>query len=148
MSLLDASPERPAVIRPVLADETAARPSLAGLTRAELADALRAIDVPDREIRMRVAQVWHWIYQQGVRDFEAMTNVAKGLRARLAQAYTLDRPDIVAEQISVDGTRKWLMRMPPTGPHDRGAEVECVYIPESDRGTLCVSSQVGCTLNC
>src|SRR4051794_8340247 len=114
MTLLDAFPEPSAVTRPTLVVEPAVKPSLAGLTRSELAEALRAIDVPDREIRMRVAQVWHWIYQQGVRDFEAMTNVAKGLRARLAQAYTLDRPHVVAEQVSVDGTRKWLMRMPAT----------------------------------
>ncbi|MCW6509887.1 23S rRNA (adenine(2503)-C(2))-methyltransferase RlmN [Lichenifustis flavocetrariae] len=125
-----------------------AKLTLAGMTREELATALRAIDVPEREIRMRVAQVWHWIYFHGLRDFDGMLNVAKGLRARLAEAYTLDRPDVVTEQVSVDGTRKWLIRLAPTGPHDRGAEVECVYIPESDRGTLCVSSQVGCTLTC
>ena len=124
------------------------KPSLAGATRAELAEALRAIEVQEREIRMRVAQVWHWIYFQGLREFDGMLNVAKGLRVRLAEHYTLDRPEVVTEQVSVDGTRKWLMRMPSSGPHDRGAEVECVYIPESDRGTLCVSSQVGCTLTC
>ena len=77
-----------------------------------------------------------------------MSNVGKGLRAALAEAYTLDRPEVVSEQVSKDGTRKWLIRMPPAGPRDRGAEIECVYIPESDRGTLCVSSQVGCTLTC
>ena len=77
-----------------------------------------------------------------------MSNVGKGLRAALAEAYTLDRPEVVSEQVSDDGTRKWLIRMPPAGPRDRGAEIECVYIPESDRGTLCVSSQVGCTLTC
>ena len=124
------------------------KPSLAGLTRAELSEALRAVEVPERELRMRTAQVWHWIYHHGIRDFDAMLNVAKPVRARLSAAYTLDRPSIVTEQVSVDGTRKWLIKMEPTGPHDRGAEVECVYIPESDRGTLCVSSQVGCTLTC
>ena len=128
--------------------ETPVGVSLAGMTRSEIASALRAIEVPEREIRMRVAQLWHWIYFQGLRDFDGMLNVAKGLRARLAARYTLDRPEIVSEQVSVDGTRKWLIRMPSTGPHDRGAEVEAVYIPESDRGTLCVSSQVGCTLTC
>ncbi len=122
--------------------------SLAGLTRAALAERLGAIGVPERERRMRVAQLWHWLYVRGATEFEAMTNVSKHLRAQLAQAYTLDRPEIVSEQVSRDGTRKWLLRMPSTGPFDRGAEVECVYIPESDRGTLCVSSQVGCTLNC
>jgi 23S rRNA (adenine2503-C2)-methyltransferase len=77
-----------------------------------------------------------------------MSNVGKGLRARLAEAFTLDRPQVVSEQVSKDGTRKWLLRMPSTGPLDKGAEIECVYIPEVDRGTLCVSSQVGCTLTC
>ena len=125
-----------------------ARPSLAGLTRAEIGDALRAIEVPEREIRMRTAQLWHWIYVQGVTRFEAMLNVGKVLRARLAERYSLERPMVSSEQVSADGTRKWLIRMEPTGPHDRGAEIECVYIPESDRGTLCVSSQVGCTLTC
>ena len=125
-----------------------ARPSLVGLTRGELGERLLAIGVGERETRMRVAQLWHWIYHRGIRDFAAMTNVGKGLRQALDGAYTLDRPAVTAEQISRDGTRKWLIRMPPTGPHDRGAEIECVYIPESDRGTLCVSSQVGCTLTC
>ena len=97
---------------------------------------------------MRVAQLWHWIYFHGLKDFAGMLNVAKGLRATLAEHYTLERASVTSEQISNDGTRKWLLRMPPTGPHDRGAEIECVYIPEKDRGTLCVSSQVGCTLNC
>ena len=123
-------------------------PSLVGLTRAGLAEALRAIEVPDREIRMRIGQLWQWIYFQGVTDFERMTNVAKGLRARLAEHYSLSRPEVVAEQISSDGTRKWLIRLLPVDAKDRGAEIECVYIPESDRGTLCVSSQVGCTLTC
>ena len=125
-----------------------ARPSLAGMTRAELADALTALDVAPREIRMRAAQLFQWIYHHGVTDFSALLNMAKPLRQKLADAYTLDRPEMVAEQLSADGTRKWLIRMPSTGPFDRGAEIECVYIPESDRGTLCVSSQVGCTLNC
>ncbi len=129
-----------------------AKPSLLGLTRAGLAAALAAAGVPERERRMRVAQLWHWIYFAGAPTFEAMLNVSKGLRATLAERYTLARPDVVAEQVSSDGTRKWLIRLPPH-PHDRtanglGSEVECVYIPESDRGTLCVSSQVGCTLSC
>ena len=124
------------------------RASLAGMTRAELAEVLGALGLPEREIKMRVAQLWHWIYVQGATRFDAMLNIGKPLRALLAERYTLDRPAVVAEQVSVDGTRKWLIRMPSTGPHDRGAEIECVYIPESDRGTLCVSSQVGCTLTC
>ncbi len=97
---------------------------------------------------MRVGQLWNWIYHYGVRDFSAMTTIGKGLHAALSQSFTLDLPEVTAEQVSTDGTRKWLIRMAPTGPHDRGAEIECVYIPEVDRGTLCVSSQVGCTLTC
>jgi 23S rRNA (adenine2503-C2)-methyltransferase len=128
--------------------EPAAKPSLAGATRADLAEALAAIGVPQREIRMRVTQLWHWIYHHGIRDFAAMLNVSKHLRAALAERYSLERPEIVTEQLSTDGTRKWLIRMPPVDARDRGAEIECVYIPESDRGTLCVSSQVGCTLTC
>jgi 23S rRNA (adenine2503-C2)-methyltransferase len=130
------------------------RPSLVGYTRAQLGEALAAIGVPERETRMRVGQLWHWIYFHGVRDFDRMLNVSKVLRQKLADAYTLERPEVVTEQVSSDGTRKWLIRMPPA-PGDRlvggramGAEIECVYIPESDRGTLCVSSQVGCTLTC
>ncbi|MEA2940411.1 MAG: rRNA (adenine2503-C2)-methyltransferase, partial [Bradyrhizobium sp.] len=100
----------------------------------------------------RVQQLWHWIYVRGAQDFRQMTSVSKELQARLDQHYTLARPEVVAEQVSVDGTRKWLLRLPgeDTGGHlgERPHEVECVYIPESDRGTLCVSSQVGCTLNC
>ncbi len=129
-----------------------ARASLVGLTRLGLAEALAAIDVPERERRMRVAQLWHWIYFQGATSFDAMLNVSKHLRARLAEAYTLERPEVVSEQVSQDGTRKWLIRLPPNRldrtAHGRGSEVECVYIPESDRGTLCISSQVGCTLTC
>jgi len=123
-------------------------PSLVGLTRAQLAEKLTAIGVLPKELKMRVGQLWHWMYYQGVQNFDAMLNVAKPMRALLAQHYSLSRPQVVTEQISEDGTRKWLMRMPPTGKFDKGAEIECVYIPESDRGTLCVSSQVGCTLTC
>ncbi|MCV9938188.1 23S rRNA (adenine(2503)-C(2))-methyltransferase RlmN [Boseaceae bacterium BT-24-1] len=124
------------------------RPSLAGRTRAGLDEALAEIGVPEKERRMRVGQLWNWIYHYGVRDFQEMTTIGKGLRAQLAEHFTLDLPEVTAEQVSTDGTRKWLLRMAPTGPRDRGAEIECVYIPEVDRGTLCVSSQVGCTLTC
>jgi 23S rRNA (adenine2503-C2)-methyltransferase len=124
------------------------RPSLVGLTRDELKERLAGIGVPERELKMRVTQLWQWIYVQGLRDFADMTNVGKAMRASLAEAFTLDRPQVVSEQVSKDGTRKWLIRMASTGPFDRGAEIECVYIPEVDRGTLCVSSQVGCTLTC
>jgi 23S rRNA (adenine2503-C2)-methyltransferase len=124
------------------------RVSLIGRTRAGLSQALAEIGIPEKERRMRVGQLWNWIYHYGVRDFASMTTIGKGLRAALAERFTLDLPEVTAEQISTDGTRKWLIRMAPTGPRDRGAEIECVYIPEVDRGTLCVSSQVGCTLTC
>ena len=123
-------------------------PALAGLDRSGLTAALAAIGVPEKQRRMRVAQLWSWLYVRGVSDFAAMSDVSKDLRGALANTFTLDRPEIVAEQISVDGTRKWLMRLPRRGHDRRAPEVETVYIPEADRGTLCISSQVGCTLNC
>ncbi|KQP10982.1 MAG: 23S rRNA (adenine(2503)-C(2))-methyltransferase RlmN [Methylobacterium sp.] len=126
------------------------RTSLVGLTRDDLKARLSAIGVSEREQRMRSGQIWHWVNVRGAKHFDDMTNVGKGLKADLASAYTLDRPEVITEQVSRDGTRKWLMRMAPTGKHDhnRGAEIECVYIPGRGRGTLCVSSQVGCTLTC
>jgi 23S rRNA (adenine2503-C2)-methyltransferase len=123
-------------------------PSLIGMSRAALGAALHAVGVPERQIRMRVQQLWHWMYVRGTQDFDQMTSVSKDLRARLAAHYTLARPDVVAEQTSVDGTRKWLLRLPGQHAGERPHEVECVHIPETDRGTLCVSSQVGCTLTC
>jgi len=133
--------------RPIEQYVPPARPSLVGLSRDALAEAFGAIGVAERHRRMRVRQVWHWLYVRGAQDFDQMTTLSKDLRAALAQRFTLARPEIAAEQISVDGTRKWLLRLPGESggaPH----EVECVYIPEADRGTLCISSQVGCTLNC
>ena len=124
------------------------RPSLVGLTRAQLADALGSFGVPQTQIKMRVQQLWHWIYFRGVTPFDEMSSVSKDLRVALAERYTLARPEIVAEQVSVDGTRKWLLRLPGEVQGERPHEVECVYIPDTERGTLCVSSQVGCTLNC
>jgi 23S rRNA (adenine2503-C2)-methyltransferase len=121
---------------------------LAGATRAEIGRTLAEIGVPERECNMRASQLWHWIYYRGAREFSAMRNIARPLLDKLAERCTLARPEVIAEQLSADGTRKWLIRMPPTHARDKGAEVECVYIPELDRGTLCVSSQVGCTLNC
>ncbi len=123
-------------------------PSLVGLDRKKLAAALATVGVSEREQRMRVNQLWHWIYLRGAHDFEEMTNVSKHLRARLTEAFTLARPEIVMEQVSQDGTRKWLLRFPADNPGEKPYDIETVYIPESDRGTLCVSSQVGCTLNC
>jgi 23S rRNA (adenine2503-C2)-methyltransferase len=124
------------------------KPSLAGLDRAALGQALAAIGVPADETRMRVSQLWHWIYFRGARDFSEMTSVSKTLRATLAERYTLARPEVVVEQVSSDGTRKWLVRVAPEHPDEKPYEIETVYIPEADRGTLCVSSQVGCTLTC
>src|SRR6187401_2618576 len=125
-----------------------AKPSLVGLTRAALAGALGAAGVAPAQQKMRVQQLWHWIYVRGVQGFDQMTNVSKELQARLDEHCTLARPEVVAEQVSVDGTRKWLLRLPGEHEGERPHEVECVYIPESDRGTLCISSQVGCTLTC
>ena len=124
-----------------------AKPSLIGLSRAELADKLGAIGVAPGQRKMRVQQLWHWMYVRGAQTFGEMSNVSKDMRAELDRHFTVDRPEVVTEQISSDGTRKWLLRLPGDGV-GRAHEVECVYIPETDRGTLCVSSQVGCTLNC
>jgi len=122
---------------------TAAPPSLAGLSKPELAKKLVAVGVEPKKAKMRAEQLWRWIYHYGVTDFGAMTNVAKELRATLADHYTLARPEIVTQQISQDGTRKWLIRLGP------GIEAEAVFIPGVGKaGALCVSSQVGCTLNC
>src|SRR3974390_803621 len=125
-----------------------ARPSLFGLPRAELADRLGEIGVAPAQRKMRVQQLWHWMYFRGAKSFDEMTSVSKDTRAELAKYFTVDRPEVGAEQVSNDGTRKWLLRLPSGDSNERAHEVECVYIPETDRGTLCVSSQVGCTLNC
>ena len=124
------------------------KPSLVGLTRAQLAKLLDAIGVPETQCKMRVQQLWHWIYLRGFTEFDQMSSLSKELRAKLAQHFTLERPQVMAEQISVDGTRKWLLRLPGEVQGERPHEVECVYIPDTERGTLCVSSQVGCTLTC
>ena len=116
--------------------------SLIGLSAAELTALLETTGLDPKPARMRARQLWNWTYVHGARDFTAMTNLAKDFRNQMAERFTLARPEIVTEQISEDGTRKFLLR---TGP---GIEFETVYIPEEDRGTLCVSSQVGCTLNC
>ncbi len=123
---------------------TIVKPNLSGLTRKGLVEALVAAEVvrPDKA-KMRATQLWRWIHHYGVTDFAAMTDVAKETRALLEEAFSLNRPEIVERQVSKDGTRKWLIRMAP------GIEVETVYIPDVGRsGALCVSSQVGCTLNC
>jgi 23S rRNA (adenine2503-C2)-methyltransferase len=119
-----------------------AQTSLIGLDSEGLATALRDVGVEGKAAAMRVRQLSNWIYVHGARDFEAMTNLAKDFRGSMAGRFSLARPEIVTELISNDGTRKWLLRAGP------GIEFETVFIPEPGRGTLCVSSQVGCTLNC
>jgi 23S rRNA (adenine2503-C2)-methyltransferase len=116
--------------------------NLVGLTRDGLRDALIAAGTPEKQARMRVGQIWQWIYQKGVRDFGAMTNLSKTYREDLARHFVIAVPEVVKREVSADGTRKYLVRI--AGGH----EVEVVYIPETDRGTLCISSQVGCTLTC
>jgi 23S rRNA (adenine2503-C2)-methyltransferase len=125
-----------------------AKPSLIGLSRAEISDRLAAIGVQVSQRKMRTQQLWHWMYFRGAKSFDEMTSVSKDMRAELEKHFTVDRPVVVAEQVSSDGTRKWLLRLPSGDEFQKAHEVECVYIPETDRGTLCVSSQVGCTLNC
>lgn len=130
--------------QPTLGDR---RFSIAGLTRDALQDALAKIGVPEKQRKMRASQLWHWLYVRGASSFDQMTNIAKDLRIKMASEFTIDRPEIISEQISEDGTRKWLFRFPARGA-GRPVDVETVYIPEEGRGTLCVSSQVGCTLTC
>jgi 23S rRNA (adenine2503-C2)-methyltransferase len=131
--------------RPALSGAGLSTPvNLSGLTRPQLAAALVEAEIcaPDKA-RMRSGQLWRWMHNNGVTDFDAMTNVDKATRARLAQTFTLARPEVITRQVSGDGTRKWLIRFAP------GIEAETVYIPDVGRaGALCVSSQVGCTLNC
>jgi len=116
--------------------------NLVGLTRDALREALITAGTPEKQVKMRLGQLWQWIYEKGVRDFEQMTNLSKDYRAFLAEYFVIAIPEVVSKQVSTDGTRKYLVRI--AGGH----EVETVYIPESDRGTLCISSQVGCTLTC
>ena len=133
-------------LRPAAGGPAEAR-SLVGMSREGLGEALRDLGVPEKQVRMRTAQLWHWLYLRGITDFDQATNIARPLREALAAAHPIARPEIVSEQISTDGTRKWLLRFPARGP-GRPVEVETVYIPEEGRGTLCISSQVGCTLTC
>ena len=116
--------------------------NLVGLTRDQMRDVLITHGTPEKQAKMRVGQIWQWIYEKGVRDFAVMSNLAKTYRAELAEHFVIEVPEVVSKQVSLDGTRKYLMRI--AGGH----EVETVYIPEADRGTLCISSQVGCTLTC
>ncbi|NBD31048.1 MAG: 23S rRNA (adenine(2503)-C(2))-methyltransferase RlmN [Alphaproteobacteria bacterium] len=116
--------------------------NIVGLTRPALRDALIAMGTPEKQAKMRVNQIWQWVYHWGARDFAEMTNLAKDFRAKLAAHFVIEIPEVVSKTVSADGTRKYLVRI--AGGH----EVEVVYIPEEDRGTLCISSQVGCTLTC
>ena len=116
--------------------------SLVGLTREEIKDSLIKFDIPDKQINMRVNQVWGWIYNKGVSSIDEMTTLSLGLREELKKHHNLNRPVISDEQTSEDGTKKWLLKF------NDGSEIETVFIPDDERGTLCVSSQVGCTLNC
>ena len=147
-SQADASVGAPLEKVPLEAYVPPAKPSLIGLSREELAARLGEIGVAPAQRKMRVQQLWHWMYVRGASSFEAMTSISKEMRKELEQHFTVARPEVVAEQISSDGTRKWLLRLPSGDKLEKAHEVECVYIPETDRGTLCVSSQVGCTLNC
>jgi len=124
------------------------KPTLIGLSRNKLAGVFATLGVPERARRMRVAQVWNWMYARGAVEFEHMTVLSKELRAALGENYSLARPEIVTGQVSTDGTRKWLLRLAPDKPGTQGPLIETVYIPEATRGTLCISSQVGCTLSC
>ena len=116
--------------------------SLVGLTRKEIKESLRKFDIPDQQLNMRVNQIWGWVYNKGINSIDEMTTLSLGLREELKEYHNLERPLISDEQISKDGTKKWLLKF------NDGSEVETVFIPDDERGTLCVSSQVGCTLNC
>ena len=137
-----ATPITPAVLTVPRVLPVAERTNVVGLTRDGLRAALVAAGTPDGQAAMRVSQIWQWVYHRGARDFAEMSNLAKPFRAMLSERFAIERPEIVTRQVSADGTRKYLLRV--AGGH----EVETVYIPEEDRGTLCVSSQVGCTLTC
>ncbi|MCK5424815.1 MAG: 23S rRNA (adenine(2503)-C(2))-methyltransferase RlmN [Emcibacter sp.] len=140
MQTLPLGTEPAIVSRPTLdVDKT-----MVGLNRAEIGARLLEIGIPEKQIKMRTSQVWHWLYYRGVQSFEEMLNVSKDAREKLAEHFTIGRPQIIEALVSKDGTRKWLMKFPD------GNEVETVFIPDEakDRGTLCISSQVGCTLTC
>ena len=116
--------------------------SLVGLTKKEIKDSLGKLDIPDQQLNMRVNQIWGWVYNKGINSIDEMTTLSLDLRDELKKYHNLERPQISDEQISKDGTKKWLLKF------NDGSEVETVFIPDDERGTLCVSSQVGCSLNC
>jgi 23S rRNA (adenine2503-C2)-methyltransferase len=139
VTLLDRNPGTP--------EASDGREPLIGLSRSEFMAALARIGVPEAQRRMRSRQLWRWIYNRGATSFDVMSDIAKDVRTRLDRQFTLARPEVTVEQVSTDGTRKWLLRLAPDAYGSRH-EVEAVYIPEQDRGTLCISSQIGCTLTC
>ncbi|MEQ1687093.1 MAG: 23S rRNA (adenine(2503)-C(2))-methyltransferase RlmN [Sphingopyxis sp.] len=118
------------------------RTDLLGLTREAVRDALEGAGLDGKQAKLRAKQLWHWIYHRGVTDFDAMTDIAKTMRPWLAEHFAIERPEVITAQTSSDGTRKWLLATAD------GHEFEMVFIPDADRGTLCISSQIGCTLNC
>jgi 23S rRNA (adenine2503-C2)-methyltransferase len=118
------------------------RVDLVGLSRPQIKAELSTAGLDDKQAKLRSKQLFHWLYHRGVTDFEAMTDLAKPMRVWMAERFVVGRPNVVEAQVSSDGTRKWLLRS------DDGQDYEMVFIPDADRGTLCVSSQVGCTLNC
>jgi 23S rRNA (adenine2503-C2)-methyltransferase len=139
----------PGVVEPVPVPRGAAavrradgRTDVVGLSKDELRAALEAAGLEPKQAKLRSKQLWHWIYNRGATNFESMTDIAKAQRPWLAERFAISRPNVVEAQVSSDGTRKWLLRT------EDGNEFEMVFIPDADRGTLCVSSQVGCTLNC
>ena len=136
------APITPDILTVPRKEAEAGKTNLVGMTRDAMRQALVGIGVPEKQAKMRVGQIWQWIYQWGKRDFSEMTNLSKALRAQLEEGFEIAIPEVVSKQVSEDGTRKYLVRI--AGGH----EVEVVYIPETDRGTLCISSQVGCTLTC
>ncbi|MAB13851.1 23S rRNA (adenine(2503)-C(2))-methyltransferase RlmN [Parvibaculum sp.] len=151
LDIARSNPNAPALDGQETGGTDAARPrriNMVGLTRAQLADELKALGLPEKQIRMRVNQLWNGIYNRGLKNFEGITSLSKELRAQLNERYEIARPEVVEELVSVDGTRKWLMRLAPEKPGMPSPEIETVYIPEEGRGTLCISSQVGCTLTC
>ncbi|MEP6355108.1 MAG: 23S rRNA (adenine(2503)-C(2))-methyltransferase RlmN [Hyphomicrobiales bacterium] len=137
--------DMPSNARPKASDHS--KIAVIGMTRDALKQAFGGIGVSEKQQKMRASQLWHWLYIRGAKTFDEMTNISKDLRLQMADAFTIDRPEIISEQISTDGTRKWLLRFPSLGA-GAPVEIETVYIPEEGRGTLCVSSQVGCTLAC
>ena len=146
----DTAPDASTVTAPVAPDfvtiprkvDVETKLNLVGLRRDALRDALIEAGIPEKQGKMRAGQIWQWIYQKGVRDFADMTNLSKDIRAMLPEKFVLEVPEVVTKQVSGDGTRKYLVRI------EGGHEVEIVYIPEEGRGTVCISSQVGCTLTC